>query len=53
MIQWCQFKRQTDEMKRWMEGVEEQMNDGMEDQEKMKVGQLVNIMCHKGAEEFM
>ena len=40
------------EMQRWMEGVKEQMKDGMED-EKMKVGNSVSIMCNKGIEEFM
>lgn len=36
--QWYLFKNQTDEMERWMEGVDEQMKDAMEDEEKMKVG---------------
>ena len=35
---WCQFKKQADEMERWIGEVEEQVKEGgLEDEEKMKV----------------
>ncbi|XP_063954064.1 dystrophin-like [Lytechinus pictus] len=38
---WCHFKEQVDQMERWIEGVDERMKDGMEDEEKLKVGATI------------